>query len=114
MAESSLKKTEAIISSMTVAERRDPELLNASRRRRIAAGSGTTVQDINMLVKQFREMQKMMKQMGIMGMGRSKKKKQKGKQGRSPLGPGRGMPGGQGGLPSGLPPNWMDMFKGGN
>ncbi|MEZ4711115.1 MAG: signal recognition particle protein [Caldilineaceae bacterium] len=73
-AEGSLKKTEAIISSMTLKERRAPDLLNASRRRRIAAGSGTTVQDVNMLVKQFREMQKMMKQMGIMG-GKGKRRR---------------------------------------
>lgn len=66
-AEQSLKKTEAIISSMTRQERRSPNLLNGSRRRRIALGSGTTVQDVNALVKQFRDMQKMMKQMGIMG-----------------------------------------------
>jgi len=61
-AEQQLKRTEAIIRSMTIAERRDPDLLNGSRKRRIAAGSGTTVQDINQLVKQFREMQRMMKQ----------------------------------------------------
>ena len=76
-AEGSLKKTEAIINSMTRKERRNPDLLNGSRRRRIATGSGTTVQDVNMLVKQFREMQKMMKQMGIMGGGK-KGKKQRG------------------------------------
>jgi signal recognition particle subunit SRP54 len=59
--ESQLKRTEAIISSMTPGERRDPEVLNASRRRRIAAGSGTEVQEVNRLVKQFREMQHFMK-----------------------------------------------------
>jgi signal recognition particle subunit SRP54 len=74
-AQSSLKKTEAIISSMTLQERRQPDLLNASRRRRIAAGSGTTVQDVNQLVKQFREMQKMMKQLGIMGKGKKNKRR---------------------------------------
>jgi len=99
LAQDSLKKTEAIINSMTLKERRDPDLLNASRRRRIAAGSGTTVQDVNMLVKQFREMQKMMKQLGIMGRG----KKNKHKKGRG------GMPGARGGmLPSGL----SDLFGG--
>jgi signal recognition particle subunit SRP54 len=67
LAEGSLKKTEAIISSMTRKERQLPDILNASRRRRIATGSGTTIQDVNMLLKQFRDMQKMMKQMGIMG-----------------------------------------------
>jgi signal recognition particle subunit SRP54 len=59
--ERQFKMTEAIISSMTLGERRDPEVLNASRRRRIAAGSGTEVQDVNRLVKQFREMQRLMK-----------------------------------------------------
>ncbi len=59
--DSSMKHTEAIISSMTVQERRDPEILNASRRRRIAAGSGMDVQDVNRLIRQFREMQKLMK-----------------------------------------------------
>lgn len=54
----STKRTEAIINSMTPAERRNPDLLNASRRRRIARGSGLEVQDVNRLVKQFREMQK--------------------------------------------------------
>lgn len=60
-AEKQLKQTEAIINSMTVAERRKPELLNASRRRRIANGSGTQVQDVNRLIKQFREAQKLFK-----------------------------------------------------
>ena len=60
-AEKSLKMTEAIINSMTAAEREEPDLLNASRRRRIARGSGTEVQDVNRLMKQFRETQKMMK-----------------------------------------------------
>jgi signal recognition particle subunit SRP54 len=59
--ERQFKRTEAIISSMTPSERNDPDILNASRRRRIAAGSGTEVQDVNRLVKQFREMQRVMK-----------------------------------------------------
>jgi signal recognition particle subunit SRP54 len=63
-----LRRTEAIIQSMTIAERRDPEILTASRRRRIARGSGTTLQDVNRLVKQFGEMRKMMKQLS--GAGR--------------------------------------------
>jgi signal recognition particle subunit SRP54 len=54
------KKVEAIIYSMTPAERRNPKILNANRKKRIAAGSGTSVQDINELIKQFREMQRMM------------------------------------------------------
>jgi signal recognition particle subunit SRP54 len=59
--ESSFKQSEAIIHSMTLKERRDPDILNASRRRRIAAGCGMEVQDVNRLIKQFREAQKMMK-----------------------------------------------------
>ncbi|MCB0062679.1 MAG: signal recognition particle protein [Caldilineaceae bacterium] len=73
MAEGSMKKTEAIISSMTRQERHRPDILNASRRRRIAMGSGTTVNDVNMLMKQFRDMQKLMKQMGIMGGGKKRR-----------------------------------------
>jgi signal recognition particle subunit SRP54 len=57
-----LKRTEAIIRSMTPRERRDPTILNASRRRRIATGSATSLPDVNRLVKQFGEMQKLMKQ----------------------------------------------------
>ena len=60
-AEKSLKLTEAIISSMTQAERRNPDILNASRRRRIARGSGTEVQDVNRILKQFRDAQRMAK-----------------------------------------------------
>ena len=62
--EGRIRRIEAIICSMTPAERQQPRLLNASRRRRIASGSGTRVRDINQLVKQFRQMQKMMGQMG--------------------------------------------------
>lgn len=60
--EKQLKSVEAIISSMTPQERRDPRILNASRRRRIAAGCGKDVQDVNRLIKQFRDVQKLMKQ----------------------------------------------------
>lgn len=59
--ESTFKTSEAIINSMTVAERRNPDILNASRRRRIAAGAGMDVQDVNRLIKQFRDAQKLMK-----------------------------------------------------
>ena len=59
--ERQMKRTEAIINSMTVNERRDPDLLNASRRRRIARGAGMEVQDVNRLIKQFREAQRLMK-----------------------------------------------------
>jgi len=62
-----VKRQEAIINSMTKAERRDVRLLNASRKRRIAAGSGTTVEDVNRLVKQYLEMQRMMKQVSKLG-----------------------------------------------
>ncbi len=65
-AERELRRIEAIISSMTKAERGDPSLLNGSRRKRIAAGSGTTVSEVNAMVKQFSEMQKLMKQLGPM------------------------------------------------
>ena len=58
----SLKSVEAIILSMTLIERRNPRILNASRKRRIAAGSGTSVQQVNQLISQFRQMQRMMKQ----------------------------------------------------
>ena len=59
--EKELKKIEAIIRSMTPEERRDPHIIDGSRRRRIAAGSGTLVQDVNRLLNQFQEMRKMMK-----------------------------------------------------
>jgi signal recognition particle subunit SRP54 len=56
-----MQSVEAIISSMTIQERQNPEIINGSRRRRIALGSGTTPQDINQLMNQFKQMQKMMK-----------------------------------------------------
>jgi len=59
--EKQMKRTEAIISSMTVQERRHPDILNANRRRRIARGSGTNVQEINRLVKQYQEMKRLFK-----------------------------------------------------
>ena len=61
--DNAMKKPEAIIRSMTPKERRDPSILNASRRKRIAAGSGTTVQDVNTLIRQFEQAQQMMKRM---------------------------------------------------
>ncbi len=63
------KQTEAIIQSMTPAERENPELLNAVRRQRVARGSGTTVADVNRLLKQFDQMRKMMKMMAGAGGG---------------------------------------------
>jgi signal recognition particle subunit SRP54 len=62
-AESQLRTTEAIINSMTAMERRRPDILNASRRRRIARGSGTEVQSVNRVLRQFREAQRMFKTM---------------------------------------------------
>ena len=87
--DSMIKRQEAIILSMTKKERIAVGLLNASRRKRIAAGSGTTVQDVNRLVKQYQDMARMMKKMG-------------GKTGaaamKAMLG-GSGMPGGGSGMP---------------
>lgn len=65
--EKELKRTEAIINSMTMAERHKPEILNGSRRARIAKGAGVTVAQVNMLVRQFEQMRKMMQ--GLMGGG---------------------------------------------
>ncbi|MHB1119672.1 MAG: signal recognition particle protein [Bellilinea sp.] len=62
-ADKSLRVTEAILSSMTAKERRNPDILNASRRRRIARGSGTEVQDVNRVLKQFRDAQRLFKTM---------------------------------------------------
>ena len=62
-----LARQEAIILSMTSKERRNPKLFNGSRRRRIAAGSGTTVQDVNRVLKQYQEMSRMVKRMGKLG-----------------------------------------------
>jgi signal recognition particle subunit SRP54 len=101
-----LKPIEAIIRSMTPTERHKPEIINGSRRNRIAMGSGTTVADVNRLVKQFAEMQKMMKRMGAMTGARPGKKGKKGKPGRM------GFPG-MGGLPGGMPPGMPGGLPGG-
>ena len=92
-----LKPVEAIIRAMTPLERRKPEIINGSRRNRIAAGSGTSVGEINRLVKQFSEMQKMMKRMGGMTVNKKGKKKMP------------NMMGALKGGPSGLPPGFPDM-----
>jgi signal recognition particle subunit SRP54 len=68
-AEKGVRRTQAIIQSMTLAERQDPKILNASRRKRIAAGSGTQVSDVNQLVKQFREAQRLFKGLKKSGLG---------------------------------------------
>ena len=62
-----LVRQEAIILSMTVQERRNPKIIKAARRKRIAAGSGTTVQEVNKLLKQYKQLSTMMKKAGKMG-----------------------------------------------
>ncbi|MFM9037802.1 MAG: signal recognition particle protein [Actinomycetota bacterium] len=85
-----LKPVEAIIRSMTLEERRRPEIINGSRRQRIANGSGRSIAEVNRLVKQFSEMQKMMKRMGAAAPGKQ------GKKGKLPNLAGLGGPGGVG------------------
>ena len=77
--ERKLDRVEAIIKSMTMRERENPSIINASRKRRIAAGSGNNVSDVNLLLKQFEQMQQMMKQFtgGGLGMRKLKKKKKR-------------------------------------
>jgi len=72
-----MERVEAIIRSMTKKERHNPSIINASRRKRIAAGSGTTVHDVNLLLRQFEQMQQMMKKLGGGAMGRMMKRKKK-------------------------------------
>ena len=86
--EKALSRVEAIISSMTPQERENPNILGSSRKKRIAAGSGTRVEDVNQLLKRFDAMQKMMKQFSGKGAGKKLKKLQK-----------RGFPGLGGGFP---------------
>jgi len=101
-----VKVTEAIIRSMTPEERRTPEIINGSRRTRIATGSGTQVADVNKLIKQFTEMQKMMKKMGGLAKPQGKQGKGKNKvstrQAMRELGDMFGGAGGPGGFP-GMP-----------
>jgi signal recognition particle subunit SRP54 len=87
------KRQEAIISSMTPKERKQPKLINASRKKRIAAGSGTSVPEVNKLLKMHMQMAKMMKKMSQMG-----------KKGKMP-----GLPG-MGGMPGGLPPGFDKLM----
>jgi len=68
--DNSFKPIEAIIKSMTLKERENPEILNASRKTRISKGSGTSIQQVNQLLKQFEDMRKMMKTMNKMGGGK--------------------------------------------
>ncbi|WP_129627741.1 signal recognition particle protein [Candidatus Oscillochloris fontis] len=86
VSEKQLKLIEAIIFSMTIDERRNPELIKGSRRERIAKGSGTSVQEVSQLVKQFQQMQRMMKQMGK-NMGGKGRGGRGGRGGGSPLNP---------------------------
>jgi len=112
------KRQQAIISSMTRAERKTPKLLNASRKKRVAAGSGTSVQEINKLVKMHRQMADMMKAMGkkrgalsaLFGIGGMPEMPAELPQGADlpanfPGMPPGGFPGGLPGLPGGLPPS---------
>ena len=102
--EGEMVRVEAIIQSMTPLERRDPSVIKGSRRRRIAAGSGTQVQDVNELLREFKQVQKMMKSM--MGGGKRKMLKQLGAMGGDmgdPAALGLGGPGGE--LPPGFPTN---------
>ena len=102
MPEKEMARTEAIINSMTLAERRHPEILNGSRRARIARGAGVTVAQVNQLVRQFEQMRQMMK--GMMGG------KMKGMPQMPRLPRGMKMPGGMGGMPGmpGMPPLGMN------
>lgn len=107
--ESEMDRTQAIIRGMTPAERADPKIINASRRQRIARGSGVTVSDINDLVDRFFQARKMMQQMaGQFGGGTKratkKDKNKKGKKGKKGPTPPKGMPAGMPpGLPGGMP-----------
>ena len=75
--ERQMARTEAIIKSMTPKEREKPDIIGATRKQRIAKGSGTSVEDVNKLLKQFDQMRKMMKQMANGGMKRFGKGKMK-------------------------------------
>ena len=85
-----INKIEALIRSMTPEERATPDMIDASRRTRIADGSGMSPQDVSTLVKQFREMQRMMKRMGGMGSKKVNKKGRKAKKGKKGKGRGGG------------------------
>ncbi len=99
-------RIEAMITSMTRAEREKPSIINPSRKRRIAAGSGTRVEDVNRLLKQFDQMQKMMKQLGKKATGKGGKMSRRAMRQLSAMSPEQlqGMAGG--GIP-GLPPGLM-------
>jgi signal recognition particle subunit SRP54 len=100
--EKKMARTEAIILSMTVQERRQPRLLRGSRLKRIANGSGVQVRDVNALLKQFTQMQKMMKMMRG-GKGRKMMKAMKSQMGSEGMPGAGGLPGGGSDLPTNLP-----------
>jgi len=77
LTETALDRTRAIIQSMTVRERNNPKVLNASRRRRVASGSGVSVQEVNRVVRQYDDMVKMMKQFGMLGGGKKRRRRPK-------------------------------------
>ena len=115
-----LDRLQAIIRGMTPAERADPKIINASRRQRIARGSGVAVSEVNQLVERFFEARKMMQQMaGRFGLGagpgrRGRKGRKGKKKGRGPTPPRmpRGLPGGlPPGLPGGLPAGMPDLSE---
>ena len=120
------KRQVAIINSMTPKERRAPKLLDASRKRRIASGSGTKVEEINRLLKMHRQMADVMKAMGgpagkrgplaglagMMGFGGGGPSPEMLQEMAEKMGKG-GMPGAPGGLPGGLPPNFPGLPGGG-
>jgi signal recognition particle subunit SRP54 len=99
-AEGQMKQMEAIIFSMTLEERHFPDKINGSRKKRIARGSGTEIQDVNRVLKQHKQMQKMMKKMT--GKGGMKKMMRSMSAMGGPGGPGGGMP--PGGFGGGMPP----------
>ena len=103
-------RIEAMITSMTKAEREKPSIINPSRKRRIAAGSGTKVEDVNRLLKQFDQMHKMMKQLGKKATGKGGKMSRRAMRQLSAMSPEQlqGMAGG--GIP-GLPPGLMPPKK---
>ena len=104
-AEKNFNQMECIINSMTPKERALPDSLNGSRKRRIAAGSGTQIQDINRLIKQHKQMAKMMKKMSGKG---GMQKMMRGFQGQMPPGMGDGA----GGMPPGMPPSMPGSLPG--
>ncbi|SDC65175.1 signal recognition particle protein [Actinokineospora iranica] len=123
--EKHIDRLQAIIRGMTPGERQDPKIINASRRLRIAKGSGVEVREVNDLVNRFYEARKMMQQMagrfGMPGGNRANQRKQKGKKGKKGKGRGPtpprvrgGLPGFPGGMPdlSGMPQNPAGMPPG--